>query len=220
MAQVQLTAQARSDTGKGAAHRLRFAGGIPGIVYGPDHEPVMISVETRSFQKMMREMQGGAVLVNLTVDGASDGAMKVLIKEVQRDPVTSQPLHMDLIRVSLDKPVHLVVPIQLTGMPVGVKLEGGFMDHVLREVEVACLPMDIPDVIDIDVTGLNVGDSLHVSDIPTEKFEILTPADRVIAAVHGKSVANVAEEAAEAAAAEAAEAAATEAGEADKKDSE
>lgn len=222
MAQVQLAAQARSDSGKGAAHKLRDAGNIPGIVYGPEHEPVMISVEKRSFDKMMREMHGGAVLVNLTVDGAQDPEMKVLVKEVQRDPVTSQPLHLDMVRVSLDKPVQLVVPIQLTGVADGVKNEGGFMDHVLREVDIACLPTDIPDVIELDVTALGIGDALHVSDIATEKYEILTPADRVVAAVHGKSVASLAEDAAEAAAAESVEAAAAEAeaGEAEKKESE
>ncbi len=199
MALVGLTAQLRSERGKGAAHRIRHAGALPGVVYGEGAESIMISVQRSDFDRMVRKAAGGAVVVDLTIDGTKDSSMKVLIKDVQRDPVTSLPLHLDLLRISMDKPVHLVVPIHLTGIAEGVKVQGGFMDHVLREVEVQCLPDRIPEFIEVDVTPLQVGDSIHVGDLPHEGIELLTPDERTIVSIHGKTAAAVAAEEAEAA---------------------
>ncbi len=195
MSLVDLKARLRTDKGKGAAHKLRQQGFLPGIVYGSGEDNQMIEVERRGFEAMMRNAAGGAVVINLKFQDKEQGS-KVIIKDVQRDPATSRPLHLDLLRISMDKPVHVVVPVHLTGVAEGVKNQGGFMDHVLRELEVECLPASIPEFIELDVTELTVGGSLHVSDVRAEGVTVLTPADRVIAAVHGKTVAAAAEEAA------------------------
>ena len=196
MALVELAAQLRTETGKGAAHRVRQAGMLPGIVYGPGEASVKIAVEMRVFERVLRQAAGGTMLIDLKVDGDSRASRKVLMKEVQRDPVTSRPLHIDLLHVSMSKPVHVVVPIQLEGIPVGVKTEGGFVDHVLRELEVECLPGDIPEYISVDVTPLEIGESVHAGDITHETVQILTPPDRVVVAVHGRAAPTPVEEAA------------------------
>jgi large subunit ribosomal protein L25 len=191
MALVELTAQLRSEKGKGAAHRCRQQGLLPGILYGPGAESIKIAVESRGFDKMIREAAGGAIVIDLKLEGSKEEGLKALIKAVQRDPATSRPLHLDLLRVSMDEAVHLEVPIHLTGIAAGVKNEGGFLDHVLREVEVACLPSAVPNFIELDVTPLGVGDSLHVGDIREEGLELLTPPDRVVVSVHGKAVSEI-----------------------------
>lgn len=192
MALVELAAQVRTEKGKGAAHRCRQQGFMPGILYSSGEENTMIAVERHGFDRMLRKAAGSAIVIDLKVSGA-DGSVKALIKEVQRDPVTSHPLHLDLLRVSMDEPVHLVIPISLVGVAAGVKNEGGFLDHVLREVEIACLPADVPDFIELDVTALAVGDTLQAGDIQCKGFELITPPDRVIVAVHGKAVSEDAE---------------------------
>jgi len=209
MALMELAARLREETGTGAAHRVRFAGGVPGVVYGQAGENLAIAVQVSDFDRLVRQSGGGAMVIDLKVEGARETNLKVLIKEVQRDPVTARPIHLDLLRISMDKPVNVIVPVHLTGLAEGVKTHGGFMDHVLREVEVLCLPDRIPEFLSVDVTPLLVGESLHVSDLPIEGLQVVTPADRVIVAIHGKA-AELAEEAAVAPAAEGATAEAAE----------
>lgn len=209
MALVELAAQLRMQKGRGAARRIRREGLLPGIVYSAGEEGVKIAIEARRFDKILRDAAGGTVLIDLKVSGDKERSRKVLIKEVQRDPATSRPLHVDLLNISMGKVVQLVIPVHLTGVPEGVKNEGGFVDHVLREVEVECLPAEIPETIEMDVTGLHVGDSLHAADIQQEGIRLLTPPDRVIVAVHGQTISITPEEEA-AALAEAEEGAAAE----------
>lgn len=206
MALLALAARLREERGKGAAHRVRFAGGVPGVVYGQGGDNLPIAVQLSDFDRLVRQAAGGAVVIDLAVEGAREKNLKVLIKEVQRDPVTSRPIHLDLLRISMDKPVNVVVPIHLVGLAEGVKTHGGFMDHILREVEVQCLPDRIPEYLEVDVTPLLVGQSIHVGEMRPEGLQLITPADRVIVAIHGKA----AEEVEEAAAAPAAEGAAAE----------
>jgi large subunit ribosomal protein L25 len=182
MVLVELAGQTRGNTGKGAAHQLRDQGLLPGIVYGQG-ENVLVSIERRSFEGVLRKAAAGTVLIDLNLPQTN---YRVIIKEVQRDPITSYPLHVDFLHVSMDKPVHLTVPIHLVGMPEGVKTEGGLLDHVLRDLEIECLPGDVPEFIELDVTALHLGQARHVRDIPVEKMRVLTPPDRVIAAVHGR----------------------------------
>jgi len=221
MALVELTAQLREAHGSGAAHRIRFAGGLPGVVYGQGTDSLAISVQQSDFDGLLRRAAGGTVVVDLQIAGAREKNLKVLIREVQRDPVTSRPIHLDFLRISMDKPVEVVVPIHLTGLAEGVKTQGGFMDHVLREVEVQCLPDRIPQFLEVDVTPLAVGQSIHVRDLQQEGLQVTTSPDRVIVSVHGKAAEAAAEVAAtaEAAPAEGAEAAAEKTGDkaADKK---
>ncbi len=215
MAMVELTAQVRRETGKGAAHRIRRDGYLPAIVYGPGQDNVMIAVEAREVDRLLRQTAGRSFLIDLKLSGEGATDMKVLMKEMQRDPVTSAPMHLDLLSISMDRPIQLTVPLHFVGVPVGVRLSGGFLDHVLRDVEVECLPDQIPDYVEVDVSEMDIGDSLHASDLVKEGLTIVTPGDRVVAAVHGKSAATVAAEAAEdAAAAEGAAAESAEAAEA------
>jgi len=182
MALMELAGRTREDTGKGAAHRLRDQGLLPGIVYGQG-DSILVAIERRSFEGVLRKATVGTVLIDLAMPETS---YRVIIKAVQRDPITSLPLHVDFLHISMDKPVRLKVPIRLAGVPEGVKTESGLLDHVLRDLEVESLPGDVPEFIELDVTGLHLGQSLHVRDVVVEKLRVLTPPDRVIAAVHGR----------------------------------
>jgi large subunit ribosomal protein L25 len=212
MALVELAGRNREDTGKGAAHRLRGQGLLPGIVYGPG-ENVLVAIERRSFEGVLRKATEGTVLIDLSMPKTR---YRVLIKEVQRDPATSEPLHVDFLHISMDKPIHIAVPVHLVGLPEGVKNEGGLLEHVLRDLEVECLPSDVPEFIELDVSGLRLGQAIHARDVVRERVQVLTPADRVIASVHGR-VAELEVPAAAEAAAPVAEGEAAEAATGDKK---
>jgi large subunit ribosomal protein L25 len=157
-----LVAEVRDATGKGAARKLRAAGRIPAVVYGRGTESRAISVDPKALVQLLQK--GGAgmnTLIELSVDGT---AKTVLVKELQRDPVRGRPLHTDFYLVDLDQKVEVSVPIHLTGRAPGVEL-GGILDHPLREIELECLPRAIPESIDVDVSALDVGDSIHVRDL-------------------------------------------------------
>lgn len=206
MAIIELSGQLRDTKGRGAAHKLRAEGLLPGIVYGAAEESRMIVLPQRSFEAVMRRAAEGSVIIDLKLQD-HDKDLKVLIKEVQRDPVTSRLLHVDLMHISMDKPIRLDVPVRLVGVADGVKNEGGFLEHMLRELEIECLPVNVPDVIEIDVTSLGVGDSVHVAEITRPGVEIVTPGERVIVALHGQAAAELPTGEAEGAVAEGAEAA-------------
>jgi len=157
-----LVAEVRDATGKGVARKLRAAGRIPAVVYGRGTESRAISVDPKALVQLLQK--GGAgmnTLIELSVDGT---AKTVLVKELQRDPVRGRPLHTDFYLVDLDQKVEVSVPIHLIGRPEGVEL-GGILDHPLREIELECLPRAIPESIDVDVSALDVGDSIHVRDL-------------------------------------------------------
>jgi len=203
MAIVELAGQLRDEQGKGAARRLRSQGLLPGIVYSPGEKSRMVALPVRSFEAMMRRAAEGTVLIDLKLQGKRDETLQVLIKEVQREPATSRLLHVDFMHISMDKLVRVNVPIRLAGIAEGVKSEGGFVDHMLRDVEVECLPGQMPEFIEVDITPLAVGQSIHVGEIAAEGFEVITPADQVIVVIHGKPVgADLPEAEAEAAVAE------------------
>ena len=206
MALIPLTGRERRETGKGAAHRMRHDGYLPGVVYGPGGENTPIAVESRGFEKVLRRAAQGTVLIDLQIDGRAGEGLKVLIKEVQRHPATSEAWHVDFLHISLDKPVRLFVPVRVTGVPEGVKNEGGFLDHVMREIEVECLPLEAPDFVEVDCSPLHVGQSIHAEDVRVEGLRVMTPANRVIVAVLGRQA--VAEEVTTVAAAPTEEAAA------------
>lgn len=204
MKQISLTASARQDTGKGAARRVRAQGMIPGVVYGPAISPINVSVTEADLRTAMRAQSGGISILDLEVDGASQ---KVLLRDVQRDPVTSHVVHVDFHAISMDKPIHISVPINYVGTPVGLK-EGGIQQIIMRELDIACLPTNIPEHVVVDVTNLAVGDSLHVRDLQIDNVEILVEGRRTMVVISAPTIVkSAAEEAAEAAAAEEAEAA-------------
>ncbi len=204
MEAIKLTAAKREGSGKGDARKLRATGLIPGILYGPEIDPAPISVNALELGAMYRRQGTSSRLIDLEFNNEKNGR-KVIIREVQRDPVTGVFRHVDLYQVSMTKKLNITARIQLVGTPAGVKL-GGILQHILRDIEISCLPSDIPDRIEIDVSALEIGDSIHVRDISIKKVDILANPTRAIATVVPPTVVKTAaEEAAEAAEAEAAE---------------
>jgi large subunit ribosomal protein L25 len=183
MAIVSLEATPRSDVGKGVARKLRTGGRVPGVYYGRGEESIPLTVALKDLEAVIESAEGSNVIVDLKLSGTAAKDRKALIREIQRHPVAGLILHLDLQHISLTERIVVEVPIVLVGTPLGVKDGGGILEHLLREVEVECLPTDIPSKLEVDVSALQIGDSLHVSDLKVERGEILTEAGRAIAAV-------------------------------------
>jgi large subunit ribosomal protein L25 len=166
MAENALEVQVRETGGKGVARKLRASGRIPGICYGKGREATALSLDPIALRRLLEKSGAGLnTLINLSVAGGGDlhGKM-VLLRELQRDPVMGGFLHADFLAVDLKQTVSVAVPIHVTGRAMGVEL-GGILDQALRELELECLPLSIPREIIVDVSNLNVGDSLHVRDL-------------------------------------------------------
>jgi large subunit ribosomal protein L25 len=160
----ELAVEVREGNGKGIARKLRASGRIPGVCYGGSEGPRSIHLDPHVLDRVITRSAAG---VNTLIDlkgGGLDGKV-VLVKELQRDPVKGTLLHADLYAIDVDKTVEVEVPIHLSGTPVGVELGGGILEHSLRELELECLPRAIPEEIRADVSGLQLGDSLHVRDL-------------------------------------------------------
>lgn len=183
MAISSLNGEQRADVGKGVARKLRAAGRIPAVYYGRGETPMPLVVNAKEVDVLLHGASGANVIVDLQVSGAATADRKALIREIQRDPVQGNILHIDLQHISLTERITVEVPIELVGVPTGVKDGGGILEHLLRDVEIECLPTDIPERLEVDVTALAIGDTLHVSDIKAERVTIVTEADRAIATV-------------------------------------
>jgi large subunit ribosomal protein L25 len=180
MAEVTLKAVKRDDTGKGSARRARAAGRVPGIVYGQGIEPIAIEVDRREFVTALRTDAGMNVLLNIEVDGSTTTA---LTRDLQTDPVRGSLLHADFVKIDLKQEVEVEVPVHVVGDSPGVK-EGGVLENPLFTLHVRCLPTDVPESIDADISGLNIGDALRVSELAEgREFHILNDPDAVVASV-------------------------------------
>jgi large subunit ribosomal protein L25 len=184
MKRANLTVNSREDSGKGVARKLRQAGRIPGVLYGPDSEPEKISIDRRSIALLIEGEGKGNTILNLDIEGREKSEeILALPKEVQHHPITDELLHVDLLRISLDRAITTTVPIHLEGTPVGVK-SGGVLEQQLRNLEIHCLPTDIPEIIGVLVENLDIGDTLHVSDLTVPAgVTVLTPEKTTIAVV-------------------------------------
>ncbi len=163
MEQINLTAQPRAEKGKGPSGRLRASGSVPGILYGPGVEgaiPVVLNM--KELDKTLHTHAGGNVLVNLEITG--DKSRTVMFKEVSRHPLKGTVMHVDLLEVNMNETVVVEVPVHLTGKAAGLAF-GGIVQHETRTISIECLPSQIPDSLDVDITPLNVGQSFHVKDI-------------------------------------------------------
>ena len=149
---------------KNAARRVRVAGKIPAVVYGAGQDAVAVAVDPRVITKILHSDSGHNTIFDLNVEGSA--VVKAMIVDWQHEPIKGALLHIDLKRIAMDKMMTVSVPIQLVGTPVGVKSQGGILEHVMREVEIECLPNDIPSHLDVDVTGLELHGIIHVSDLP------------------------------------------------------
>jgi large subunit ribosomal protein L25 len=185
VAEYTLNVEARSATGKGVARKLRAAGRIPGVCYGSS-DPQSISLDPNALDALIRSSASGMnTLIDLKVDGGGtfDGK-KVLVKEVQRDPITSNALHADFFALDMTTKLDVAVPVHVSGIPVGVSMMGGILDHVLREIHLECLPHSIPDEIVIDVSELEIGMSIHVHELPLPAgVELRTDGDLSVVSV-------------------------------------
>ena len=150
---------------KNHARRVRVAGKIPAVVYGAGQDPVAVTVDPKVIIKILHSDSGHNTIFDLNVEN-SGGIVKAMIVDWQNEPIKGKLLHIDFKRIAMDKPMRVSVPIQLIGVPVGVKAQGGILEHVLREVEIECLPGDIPSHLDVDVTELALNSAIHVSDLP------------------------------------------------------
>ena len=166
---------------KNAARRVRAKGKVPAVVYGAAEPAVAVEVDPKQIQRILHSETGHNSIFDLEVSGST---AKVMIVDWQYEPIKGKLIHIDFKRIALDKPIRVEVPIQLTGVAVGVKTEGGILDQMLREVEIECLPGDIPSHIDVDVSELTFGKVLRVSDLPhNEKLKFLSDANQPVAHV-------------------------------------
>jgi len=204
MEQVILEATRRTPRGKGAAHQARRRGLVPGVAYGHGLDPLPLLVDERTLTSVLRQHHGSNVLLDLRVDGQAPTGLAAIIKALQTDPVTDHPLSVDFQWVSLQEKVTVSVALRLEGTAAGAQ-QGGIVEQMLHEVHVTCLPLDIPAELWLPITGLQIGDTLHVSDlvVPDTVRVLNHPEDPVVTVRAPVIVAEVAaEEAAEAAAGE------------------
>ena len=196
MAEFVISATNRADRGKNAARRLRRRGLVPGIVYGGKGENLAVAVDPKALQRVLRSEAGRNAILKLSI--ADHGSTNAILKNWQVDPVKESFLHADFYRIAMDVAIRVTVPIHVVGEARGVKVDAGILELVIREIEVECLPGDIPERIAVDVADLGINQSLRVSDVPIPaKVKVLQAADQVV--VHVVAVKE--EEAAPAAAA-------------------
>lgn len=181
MQQVRLEAQKRETAGKGAARGMRRAGHIPGVLYGRKNEVIPIRIDARGFQDFLQNY-GENAFINLEI--ADHGTENVMVKEIQRDPVSNQLLHTDLLRISMDEPITAAASIVLVGSAPGIQ-EGGILEFPHRQLTLHCLPTLLPEEIEVDISELEIDDRLSVEDISLpEDIEILDdPHTRIVAVV-------------------------------------
>jgi large subunit ribosomal protein L25 len=197
MEAVTLTAASRTTTGKGVARSLRRDGKIPAVIYGHGREPQPLTVDQRDVTRLLDAIGSEATLINLAIDNAP--AVQALVREVQRNPVRrADVIHLDLYAVVANEPIIVDVPVHLVGTADGVRNQGGVVDHHLHRLSVKCLPGNIPDHIEIDVTPLRVGDAIHVRDVTVRGGELMHDADVSIVGVMSARVEAAAEPAADA----------------------
>ena len=162
MATVSLSADSRDIKGKGAARTLRSQGQVPAVIYGHGRDPQSLALNARDLDKLLSHIQAESTVIEVTVGGHT---AKTLIREIQRHPIKRQILHVDFQALVAGEKVTVSIPIVLTGVPEGVRLEGGVLDQTLREIEIEVDPSNIPDHIEYDVTNMVIGDSVHISDL-------------------------------------------------------
>ncbi len=177
---ISIIAAPRVAAGKGAARQARLKKKVPAVVYGHGRASQSLEVDAQTLEQMLTGKEPSSTVVELTVDGKK---ARALIREIQRHPVRPDIIHIDFYEIHADEKVKLKVPVHLVGTPDGVRNAGGVLDQVTRELEIEVLPEHIPDRVELDVTVLTIGHSVHVSDLAIPNATILTHADLTIATV-------------------------------------
>lgn len=164
---------------KNVARRVRVAGSIPAVVYGAQQPSVAVTVDPKQIRRILHSESGHNTIFDLSLSGSTT---KVMVVDWQNDPIKGSLIHIDMKRIAMDKAMRVQIPVQLQGIPVGVKTQGGILDQVLRELTVECLPADIPKSIEVDVTELAFGMVLRVADLPHGgKLKFITDEDTTVA---------------------------------------
>lgn len=184
---VVLSAQPREQRGKNAARALRRSGRVPAVVYGHGEDTRALSIDTLELSKLLGSISVENTLVELQVEGAEPA--RALIREVQQHPFKPIILHVDLYQVHAGETLRLEIPIRIVGDPVGVRVDSGVLDQVIHDLQVECLPRDIPEYFEIDVADLGIGDSIRVHDIQLPNVRILNDGDQPIVSVVHPTVA-------------------------------
>lgn len=175
--QVKLSATRRTGTGRSAVRKIKAQGAVPAVIYGGKSEPESLQVSRRDISLMLSHASGENILVELEIEGEKGGRL-ALVQEVQHAPLGGDILHVDFHAVSMNEMIDADVPLEPTGIPEGVKTFGGLLEQNIRSLEIECLPKDLPDVITVDVSRLNIGDSIHVRELPLpEGVTTRVPAD-------------------------------------------
>lgn len=180
MKTIAITAKVRNKSGRSGANASRRADMIPGVLYGQG-KTITMEVERKDFVKAMQEAHGENILFDVTF--GTQPPLKSILREIQHDVLHRMVTHVDFQHIDLNKKIHVKVAIHVHGEPEGVKTFGGILEHSSRDVEILCLPAEIPAHFDVDVSKLLVGESIHVSDLPKGNYEFLTDPTRVVAQV-------------------------------------
>ncbi len=186
MASANLKASLREGAGKGVARKLRAVGQVPAVLYGRSEKPRALAVNAHELGLLMHAINVENTLVRLDIEG--EGPQDVLVRDVQMHAYKPEVLHVDFFHVHAGETVHVKIPVRLIGTPVGVHTDGGILDHVLYDLEVECLPGNMPDAVEIDVSNLALGESVRVGDVPArEGVKFLQDAELPIASVVGSA---------------------------------
>ncbi len=196
MEQLELNTTFRREKGKGAAKRLRKEGFIPGIFYGPQTEPVPITLNPKELEKALSTEFGSRVLLKLSISGYDKKKRNAMVKDIQIDPVSYRWIHADLYEIDMNREVEVDVPIKVVGVSPGVKM-GGILELIRRELTIKALPQNIPSVIEIDISNLGLGDSIHVDDVSAENYTIVADSNFTLITVSAPEVEATEEEMAE-----------------------
>jgi large subunit ribosomal protein L25 len=174
-----LEAETRSSIGKNEARRTRAAGRVPAVVYGGGKDATAIAVAPKALLKILHSEAGQNTLISLKLEGAGD--TRVLVKDFQLDPITHAVLHADFYRVAMDRLLQVTIPVIAHGEPKGVKQQGGILEHIRREIVIECLPADIPEHIDVDVSELMLHQGIRVRDVATNpKWKAVTEGEAML----------------------------------------
>ncbi len=178
----------RPERGKNVSRRLRRDGKVPAVVYGMKRPSVPVSVNSRVIAGILTSDSGSNTVFQLRLDGQENKRRHVMIRDLQSDPVNGDLVHVDFLRVDMEKKVDVEVPLATTGLANGVKNQEGFMDFVVRTVHLFCLPVDIPGHLEIDVTEMNLGDVFRAGDLTLgENIELLTDASQALVVISGRA---------------------------------
>jgi large subunit ribosomal protein L25 len=186
MEDTKLIAKKRDLEGSSNSRRLRRTGALPGVIYGDEKTPVSVEIEAHAFELILNHHASESMIINVALEG--EGDISVLVKDVQHHPVTSDLLHVDLMRIAANKPIQVDIPLDLVGDAAGVKA-GGSLEHTMHSIGVECLPADLVEAFEFDVSALEIGSVLSVADLGIDsKFKLLVDEEAIVASVHAPKV--------------------------------